>query len=288
MKKLLTLLFGATLVLGLVACSDLTESSASELYVSIDINPSIEFIVDEDGIVTSFLLLYDDAKLLCVNTDFVGMTIDEATELFIQMATEAGFIDVDSDENAVLLTVYGDQSDYSDVVRARLKDRLVKYLARNYINGVVMDEGYTSEEIESAALELGITPAKLKLIYAAQLGDPELTVEQGIETSVKELLAKIRIYHGEEIDNMTDEELAELRLERARLIEAYRARIREHLLANPELTDEQLEARVNFILRQNYAEQLENWENLKEIYEQRIIERRAEFIASLDDNNLPE
>ncbi|MFK5884146.1 MAG: hypothetical protein QM489_07410 [Candidatus Izemoplasma sp.] len=288
MKKLLA--FGALLVLsvGLAACSDTESVSASELYVSIDINPSIEFIVDEDGLVESYRLLNDDAQLLCVDVNFVGMTIDDATELFVSMATEAGFIDVDSEDNAVLITVYGENQEYSNMIREQLKERLVRYLARNYINGVVLDEGYTSEEVEATALELGITPAKLKLIYAAQASNPELTIEQGIETSIKELLGQIRANHDEEINNMTDDELAELRLQRDQLIVEYRARLEAHILANPVLTEEQLNVRVNELLRETHPERYENWENLRETYEQRITEARADLVERLLDDEATE
>lgn len=285
MKKLLILLFGATLVLGLAACSDLNETSASELYVSIDINPSIEFLVDEDGLITSYLLVNEDAKLLCVDVDFIGMNIDEATELFVNMATEAGFIDIETEDNAVLLTVYGDKEQYSNTVRTRLRERLVNYMAKNYIHGVVMDEGYTTEEIEESANELGITPGKLKLIYAAQLGDPDLTVEEGIELSVKNLMAKVKNFHNSEINDFTDEELAEYRLEKAALIQRFQNQVREHVQANPVMTNEELQEKVATMLRENYSERLENWENVKEIYNQKITQRKAETANQNSEDN---
>ena len=47
-KKLGSVLLGVTLLLGIAACTDGVETAAAGVYVSVDINPSIEFIVDEE------------------------------------------------------------------------------------------------------------------------------------------------------------------------------------------------------------------------------------------------
>jgi len=107
-RKLGTLVLGLAVVFTLAACADLGKNSqASEIIVGIDINPSIEFTVDENDIVTSFNLVNEDALILCADVEFIGMNVEEAIELFIQLATEAGFIDVEAEDNAVLFTVLG-------------------------------------------------------------------------------------------------------------------------------------------------------------------------------------
>ena len=100
-RKLGTLVLGLAVVFTLAACADLGKNSqASEIIVGIDINPSIEFTVDENDIVTSFNLVNEDALILCADVEFIGMNVEEAIELFIQLATEAGFIDVEAEDNA--------------------------------------------------------------------------------------------------------------------------------------------------------------------------------------------
>lgn len=86
LKKLGTLVLGLAVILTLSACSEqLEETSASEIYVAIDINPSIEFIVDEEDVVTSYNLVNEDALILCADIDFIGMNIEDAVELFIEL-----------------------------------------------------------------------------------------------------------------------------------------------------------------------------------------------------------
>jgi hypothetical protein len=72
--------------------------------VAVDINPSFEIYADEEGIVIEIKSLNDDAKSLDVSM-FVGLPVEAAVEGLIEKAVEAGFIDVeDEEEDYVLVT----------------------------------------------------------------------------------------------------------------------------------------------------------------------------------------
>ena len=246
LKRLGTVLLGVTLLFGIAACSTAVEAEAAELYVSVDINPSIEFIVDEDDIVVSYNLLNEDAEVLCVDVDFVGMNIEEAVELFVQLATEAGFIDIDSEENEVLITVFGDEeSEIPKLVRERIRTRIMRFMAMNYINGIVLTEDFTQEDLVAQAEELGVAPGKLKLVLLAQTIDEELVLEDALEMDVKDLLAIVREYHQEVISEMTDEELALRRSEKARLLNQFRNKFEQRVSNNPNLSEDQIQERIN-------------------------------------------
>ncbi len=250
LKRLGTVVLGITLLLGLAACteSQQVEVEAAELYVSVEINPAIEFIVDEEDIVISYNLLNEDAAVICVDVDFVGMNIDDAVELFVQLATEAGFIDVDAEDNEVLITVLGDDADgVPATIRERLRNRVMRYMAMNYINGIVLTEDFTQEDLIAQADELGVAPSKLKLVLVAQTIDEELTLEAGLEMETSELLEILRVNHQEEISQMTPEQLAERRIERARLVNRFRNKLEDRVSNNPNLTDEQIENRIHEI-----------------------------------------
>lgn len=133
-KKLGTVLLGASLLFEIAACSSTVETEAANIYVSVDINPSIEFIIDENDNVISYNLLNEDAEVLCVDVDFIGMNIEEAVELFVELATEAGFIDVDSEDNEVLITVFGDEeSEVPAIVREKIRTRVMRFINLNII-----------------------------------------------------------------------------------------------------------------------------------------------------------
>ncbi len=270
-KKLGLLVLGFAVVLTLSACTDqVTESSASELYVAVDINPSIEFIVDEEDVVTSFNLVNEDALILCADIEFIGMNIEDAIELFITLATEAGFIDIESEDNAVLFTVLGgDDEALVEKLQERIRVRTLRYFARNFINAEIFTEDFTHEDLVIQAEELRITPGKLKLILLAQSYDEALTIEVGMETSVKDLVSQIRTAQREIMDNLTEEEKAALVEQKTELMNQYKIRLQTHLQEKTPLTDEEIEAIVNRVehtirttTREEWKEAAETWRNI--------------------------
>jgi hypothetical protein len=273
LKKLGTLVLGLAIVLTLSACSDqVSEVDASEFYVAVDINPSIEFIVDEEDIVTSYNLVNEDALILCADIDFIGMNIEDAVELFIELATEAGFIDIEAEDNAVLFTVLGGD------------DEALRYFARNFINAEIFTEDFTQEDLVLQAEELGITPGKLKLILLAQNYDETLTIEVGIDTPVKDLVAQIRAAQKEIMENLTDEERAELAEQKDALMNQYSNRLENHLQQNTELTDDEIDEIVNRVENTIRTTTREQWEEAAETW-RNILEERRQNNSNDDDED---
>ena len=284
LKKLGTLVLGMAIVLTLSACSDqAAEVDASEFYVAVDVNPSIEFIVDEEDIVTSYNLVNEDALVLCADIDFIGMNIEDAVELFIELATEAGFIDIEAEDNAVLFTVLGgDDETLVEKLQERIRVRAARYFARNFINAEIFTEDFTQEDLVLQAEELGITPGKLKLILLAQSYDETLTLEVGIDTAVKDLVAQIRAEQKEIMENLTDEEKAELAEQKAALMNQYSQRLENHLQENTELTDDEIDAIVNRVENTIRTTTREEWEEAAETW-RNILEERRQNNTNDDD-----
>ena len=70
MKKLLSI--GLTLAsLACLASCDITKNASDKSFVSLDINPSVELVV-EDGKVTNVYATNDDAKVLIYDEELVG------------------------------------------------------------------------------------------------------------------------------------------------------------------------------------------------------------------------
>jgi len=277
-KKLGMLLVGVTLLVGVAACTDTSEVEAAGTYVSIDINPSIEFIVDENDVIVSFNLLNEDAEIICAGIDFVGMNIEEAAALFIELATEGGFIDVTSDDNAVLITVIGDDETELEIrmteeLQQRIRNRVMRFMALNYINGEVLTEDFTQEDLIAQAEELGVSPGKLKLVLLAQTIDEELLLEDGLAMPVRDLMTIVRDHHQEVLSEMTDEELALRAEQKAILMDQFRQRFIDHISSNPNLTEEQIEARINAIEEHDRAVSRRNWEERVTEWRQRMEER---------------
>lgn len=277
LKKLGTIVLGITLLLGVTACAETTETHAAGTYVAVDINPSIEFIVDEDDNVESFNLLNEDAEIICVDIDFVGMNIEVAVELFVTLAAEAGYIDPDGEDNAVLITVLGDDTEesneFTEQLKKRIRNRVMRYMAMNYINGEVLTEDFTQEDLLAQADELGVSPGKLKLSLLAQSVDSELILEDLLVLPVKDLLVIVREHHQDAISEMTEEELALRQEQKTALLNQYKQRLIDHVEGNADLTDEQIEARVTAIKERNNTQTRATWEERVEQWKQRMQEK---------------
>ncbi len=280
LKKLGTIVLGVTLLLGISACTEAApvKVEAAGTYVAVDINPSIEFIVDEDDIVISYNLLNEDAEIICAGTDFVGMNIEDAVALFVQLATEAGYIDPEGEDNAVLITVIGDDEteldeELTEELQTRIRNSVMRYMAMNFINAEVITEDFTQEDLVAQAQELGVSPGKLRLSLLAQLIDPELVLEELLEMPIRDLMAIVREHHQEVISEMTEEQLALRQEQREDLVEQFRQRFTDHVSANPNLTDEEIEEKVNEIRGQKSTETRATWEERVEEWKQRMEDR---------------
>ena len=75
MKKLLGVLVALTLAFTLAACQDSTdiENGDESTYMALEINPGVEFILDEDGNVLSIQLLNEDAEAVAADLDLEGL-----------------------------------------------------------------------------------------------------------------------------------------------------------------------------------------------------------------------
>lgn len=279
LKKLSSLVLGLVAVLTLAACTD-EMGTVSGYYVAVDINPSIEFIVDEDENVESFIFLNEDAAILCAELDFTGMNIDDAIELFVQTATEAGYIDPEGEDNAVLITVLGEEDEEPNMeqVRERLQKRILSHFARNYINGVVLTDDFSQEDLVAEAESLGVSPGKLKLAYAAQYSDETLLLEDLLEMPVKDLMAMVRELHAEGWAEFKEEKRAEYQARLQERIERYEDRLEEFKANHPELTEDE----INQIVEQRKAEIREN---AQQRWEDRVTEWRNNHDQNTDDDS---
>lgn len=274
LKKLGILVFSLVAAITLAACTE----SANEVqgyYVAVDINPSIEFIVDEEDNVESFIFLNEDAEILCVDLDFTGMNIDDAIELFVQTATEAGYVDPEGEDNAVLITVLTDDDEPTrrEAIKERIRTRLNKHFARQYINATVLTEDFSQEDLVAQAEELGVTPGKLKLALAAQVTDETLVLEELLEMPVKDILNLVKELHKDAFLEYRETRMEELRERKEARIETYKARFEEYVANHPELTEEQIEALAEYARKQFKQETRQEWRERAQEWRERQEEQ---------------
>lgn len=147
--------------------------AAENTRMTVDINPSVELMVDADNKVVSVTALNDDAAVILQGTAFVGKTSDEAVQAVVQVATETGYIvkgEVSADENKVEITVSGDTAWAKDLYKDAEK-KVNEFFKESGIAGTIE----RAEALKSDALK---QLAKKNSVYGedeiAQMSDEQL------------------------------------------------------------------------------------------------------------------
>lgn len=85
------ILTAALICSALVGCSESADKEG-KTYVSIDINPSVNMVIDEQGKVESVEAANEDAQVMLYGEVLVGKTAEEAFELIANLAVECGYL----------------------------------------------------------------------------------------------------------------------------------------------------------------------------------------------------
>lgn len=197
LKKIIALIFVVCLFGGVFyGCNGLNSADEEYSYVSMRINPEVELVVDENNIIVSVNPLNQDAEVLLADTAITGTTLEAGSELIVQLATEAGYINVDS-YNEVFIDVVTDDDDddaqeetKADKIAKSMQDRIAKFFDNNGIFGKVSKE--TLAEYLTEAQELNVSPGKLKLMMRALDLNPDLNLEEVKDMEVKDIIALIK------------------------------------------------------------------------------------------------
>ncbi|MGD9605425.1 MAG: hypothetical protein AB7V00_04655 [Bacilli bacterium] len=196
MKKF-SLFLGAMLLvmsLGLYGCTIGTSDTdyASDAYVVLDINPSVEILTDEDGLVSQVNALNEDAEILLVDTNYVGKTVEETVEAIVALAVELGYLDFTA-ENAIVVTAAGGTEEDTEELETKIRDRIRDYAnSKGMSMEVIQARQEATAEMIALAESLGISVGKLKLIQLAMQFDETLTLEVGATMAVKDLNAIVK------------------------------------------------------------------------------------------------
>ncbi len=162
--------------------------------VVVDINPSIEFITNQEDVIIKVNALNDDGEVLIAHQDFIGMDVEKAVEDVINLAIELDYLDLDSalnNPNAVKITTLHSNTKIATKLRIKIYHRLDQYL----LNLGVWDNILSHEDMEDLAIEadeLSIGSGKLRLIKSIQTVNPSFDTDEGARMSVKGLLDIIR------------------------------------------------------------------------------------------------
>lgn len=195
--KLLSIVFILILTTALlVGCNSKKEeennnNSNQELsYVSLRINPEIELLVDENGMVVTVNAVNSDGETVLYNLTLEGLTIEEAAEAFTSMSVELGFIDVDTTNASVYILVDGESVEYVKSLEEKITNKINAFFTNVGIYGQAVKEEL--EEFNKLAEEWHISVRDAILVERVLYLYPEMTKEEVLSLSYEEKINLIK------------------------------------------------------------------------------------------------
>ncbi len=203
MKRLLSLALVITSLFALIACQSV-EASAEDARITMDINPSVEIITNAEGKVEMVSPLNEAAEGLLLDVDLKGKTAIEAILEITDLATTYGYIDANAENALVIRTEMENEADMTEL-QTQLRNQVKAHLESKNIEAEVVDGNQAVAQVDiDMANELGITVGKYLIIKAAMQVNVELTYEQAIEMSVRDLLSEVRTGRAETSQFISD------------------------------------------------------------------------------------
>lgn len=178
-RKILSLLLVTLMILStltFISCDkggDAEEGTTTR--VTVDVNPSVEFMVDEENKVISVTALNDDGSILIAGEAFIGKTPEEAVELMVSLCVETGYLvkgNVEADANNVKISVSGDTK-YAENLYKSVEKKAADTLEKLDIEGAVKKvEALNIEALRALALSTSLyTEEEINAMSEEQLYD---------------------------------------------------------------------------------------------------------------------
>ena len=162
-------------------------------YVSVDINPSIMLSANSLDRVVKVEALNTDAKEVIADLNLYGKDISYAVNQIVNKATTLGYADENTDDNAILVSTYCDNTEKRDKLQNRIHDNLNQNLNKKGIGSLIIDMELTEKDAKKAN-DYGVSEAKILFVNKALEENPELKFEDLIYMPTKEIAKYIEGY----------------------------------------------------------------------------------------------
>ena len=162
-------------------------------YVSMDINPSVEYsvnmfnrVIDAKGVNEDGIRLLEQLNI----KDLKNKRIEEALNMTIEEAVTEGYLS--GEDAGVMIATAAQNSNNATELAAKLQESEQAAVEKSNTSAVVYGEAVGLERVKEAE-ELGVTPGKLVLVekLIESSDDPEsINKQDWLEMPVKDIVAK--------------------------------------------------------------------------------------------------
>ena len=150
-------------------------------YVDMDVNPSIELVLNRFGKVIDAYAYNEDGDLILSSASVKYKSYDKAVTILIDTLNREGYIT----ENGLLSVTVQSQTKEEELL-ASLKQNIGSFLRLRGIN-LEQDIFIVDSDTKNHSHELNVTPAKYLAISELQEEDPSVTMEECHGHTIREL-----------------------------------------------------------------------------------------------------
>lgn len=204
MKKTAMILAVVILSLSVLAVAtgcNPTEAQA-ESYVVVDINPSVEFVLDSDNKVLSVKAVNEDAQVMLYGEKgIIGLSVEDASRRIAELAVEYKYVKEDA---TISVTVTGKNHNTEDSIYAHIEagflpvfDKTDLEVALTRTANIMYEkrlEMLKQRYPDNADIQ-AMDSAKLRLVDAAMLADFSLDLEEAAAMTNEQLAAVVSEAH---------------------------------------------------------------------------------------------
>ena len=210
--KIMSLVLATVMCFGIVSfagCSGKTAEAQS--YMTVDINPSVEFTLDKDNKIVSVTALNDDGAVLISGTAFAGKTAEEGAKLVVELATQQGYLvkgEASKSDDEVKIAVTGN-TETAKKIYENVKGKVDKYIEDSGIAAAVKEGQQKGvEELRKMAIAMGLdkdeaakmdAEALIKYIGESRKETAKLMSEELRQMYYKAKNSKIKIAENEAV-----------------------------------------------------------------------------------------
>lgn len=158
-------------------------------YVSLDVNPSIEYSVNIFDKVIDANAVNEDGEAILKNIDVENEPIDEVIKDTVSEISEQGYI-VAGETGGIVISTSSDNDAKADELAEELKSNAEEAVIENNLVAEVETLSVGKERVQKAK-ELGVTPGKLNLVEKLQqsaTNPDDVSIEEWLNKPVKEIM----------------------------------------------------------------------------------------------------
>lgn len=170
----------------IVEPSTVPSDAAVDSIITLDVNPSLNIIVDAADKVIEVQPLNDDARTVIGDMDFAGSDLDVTVNALIGSMLMNGYLD--DIRNSILVSVANGDTAKAESLQQQVSDMINSAVGEGGFEASVLTQTVTStSETASLAQHYGISEGKAELILKVVAADPTLTVESLAPLSVNDI-----------------------------------------------------------------------------------------------------